>query len=438
MRLAFLPSSYLPESLGGTEIYVHHLSEALTDIGHEIAVICHRPPNDQSDALTYEVISLDQYPAKRRADLYLHACSDEPPGFAQFLREWNPDLLHFHALTLGAGVGHARVASQYGIPYVITYHTPTISCPRGTLMRWGREVCDGFIEPRRCAACVLQSHGWPGLMAQTMAQSPLPWSWLPEGPWIPRLALPSLLAGGLETWREFMGGAAQIIACACWCRDVLVANEVPAHKITVLRQALPGADRTRRLKLPIGKSRPIKLGFFGRFCWVKGPDLLLQAAQQLVTQGIPAVCELVGPIAENERAWAQALLADYKSLALYHGVKRGSDLTQWIMSLDLIVIPSRCLETGPLTLLEAWDQGIPVIGADLGGIREFMHDAGMQELLFAPDDANDVARAVRCALEWPVLRQPSVHINGMAELSQRMDRIYRETFAPIGTGSTLS
>ena len=32
-------------------------------------------------------------------------------------------------------------------------------------MRWGREVCDGVIRPRACAACVLHSQGWPRLAA---------------------------------------------------------------------------------------------------------------------------------------------------------------------------------------------------------------------------------------------------------------------------------
>lgn len=423
MRIAFLPSSYLPENIGGTEIYVHHLAEALTDSGHEIAVVCHRAPARQ-ETFNYEVVNLDLYPPTRRADLFLYAGPGDPPGLAEFVLAWRPDVLHFHALTLGAGLAHARVARRLGVPYAITYHTPTFSCRRGTLMRWGREACDGRIQPGLCAACVLCGQGWPRLGAQIAAHSPVPWHWLPEGPWMGRLALPSLLSAGLESWREFMLGAAHIVACAAWCRDVLMINGVPSEKITVLRQALPGCDRFRRLRLPQRKTHTLRLGFFGRVCWVKGPDLLLQAAKLLAQEGLSVVCELVGPIPENEKAWAQKLLGEHGSLAVYHGVKRGRDLTDWLAGLDLVVIPSRWLESGPLTLLEAWDQSVCVIGSDLGGIREFMDEAGLRTLLFKTDEAADLARTIRRAVEGNAAAATLVTIPGMTELARRMEAIY--------------
>src|SRR5207249_2120138 len=110
------------------------------------------------------------------------------------LDRWRPDVVHFHALTLGAGSDHSRALQRRGLPYVVTYHTPSLVCQRGTLMRWGREVCDGVIRPRRCSACTLHGQGWPRPLASLLALSPLPWAALPEGPWVPRLALPSLLA----------------------------------------------------------------------------------------------------------------------------------------------------------------------------------------------------------------------------------------------------
>jgi glycosyltransferase involved in cell wall biosynthesis len=52
---------------------------------------------------------------------------------------------------------------------------------------------------------------------------------------------------------------------------------------------------------------------------------------------------------------------------------------------DLIAIPSRCLETGPLVLLEAFAAGVPVLGAALGGIVELVRD-GVDGILVAADD----------------------------------------------------
>ena len=53
---------------------------------------------------------------------------------------------------------------------------------------------------------------------------------------------------------------------------------------------------------------------------------------------------------------------------------------------DLIAVPSRCLETGPLVALEAFAAGVPVLGAKLGGIAELVRD-GVDGILVTPDNA---------------------------------------------------
>jgi glycosyltransferase involved in cell wall biosynthesis len=431
MRIAHLPSSYLPESLGGTEVYVHHLAEELARQGHESAVVVHggRQDAEQPSAL-YQVVRLPGLGPCSRAELYGRLQQQEPPGFADFLDDWRPDVVHFHAFTLGAGLAHARLARKRGIPYVVTYHTPTFSCAGGTLMHQGRTVCDGRIEPRRCAACVLQGQGWPRPVARLLGCSPLPHAGLPDGPWLPRLALPSLLDEGLGHWREFMDGAAAIVACAPWCRDVLVRNGIDAAKISVHRQALPGPARTRKLRLPLPGGRPLRLGFFGRFCWIKGPDLLLDAASRLHRQDLETVCELAGPIPDNERRWANRLLARHAAHAIYKGTLRDDALRAWLRSLDLVVIPSRWLETGPLTLLEAWDEGVPVVGANLGGIADFLNSANLDALAFEPENPASLADAIIRATRWST-PAATMNIPNARELVQRTVELYESLLAAV-------
>lgn len=430
LRIAFLPSSYLPDTLGGTETYVHHLSQALTERGHRVAVVHHTRNPGECSAEGYEVIRLPEHLPRRRGDLYRFGCGEEPRGFGEFLDRWRPDVVHFHALTLGAGLDHSRAVQRRGCPYLVTYHTPAFSCWRGTLIRWGKEVCDGTIRPRRCASCLLHAQGMPRPLAALLGLSPLPWGRLPEGPWVPRLALPSLFADGLNGWREWMNGAAHVIACANWCREVLIANGVPAERISVYRQALPGQDRARVLRLPLEDRRPLRLGFFGRVTWMKGPDIFLRGLRRLNERGVDAVGEVVGPLAAEDRTWAEQTLASAGRLASYLGPKRGGELTDWLGTLDLVVIPSRCVETGPLTLLEAWDCGVPAVGADLGGIGEFMRAARMESLLFPPDDPEGLAEAVLRAVHWAGPQRPEVSVGGIKRLGDRMEALYRAVGGP--------
>jgi hypothetical protein len=70
------------------------------------------------------------------------------------------------------------------------------------------------------------------------------------------------------------------------------------------------------------------------------------------------------------------------------------------------------------------------VGADLGGIREFMTEGGMGALLFAPDNPDALACAVQRAVAWSGPKQPEVMINGMTELARRMEATYRDRPLP--------
>ena len=424
MRIAHLPSSYLPEYLGGTEVYVRSLCNGLASLGHECAVVWHTDAPAPSQWSGPEVqIRLPPHKLRKRADIYMKSTGSEPPGFRDFLVSWKPDVLHFHSFTLGAGIDHVRVARSIGIPYFITYHTPTQSCQRGTLLRWGNEPCNGQIEPRRCAECSLEGRGVPKLMASALALSPIPYK-LSDGPWVSWLTLPSLITQSSDYWSEFFCGATHVVACAEFCRQVLLKNGLPEDRVTVHRQGLPGQDRERILRLPLhSEGRASRLGFFGRFTPVKGPDLLLEAVNQLRGSGIKVTAEFAGPIGTGDRAWADRLFS--KSVARYHGTLQGDQLTEWLESLDLVVLPSRCLETGPLTLLEAWDRCTPVIGTNLGGIQEFFKSNGLDDMGFDHNDSHDIAKAVHRAMNWS--KPARVAVPGMDELASRMIELYSKS-----------
>jgi glycosyltransferase involved in cell wall biosynthesis len=98
----------------------------------------------------------------------------------------------------------------------------------------------------------------------------------------------------------------------------------------------------------------------------------------------------------------------------------------------LIVLPSRWFETGPLTLLEAWDCGVPVLGTDLGGIAEFTRAQNLTECLFALEDSQAIVAAVQRVLGWRKAA-PTVAIPGMDDLGPRMSSLYESCVRAQGT-----
>ena len=81
-------------------------------------------------------------------------------------------------------------------------------------------------------------------------------------------------------------------------------------------------------------------------------------------------------------------------------------------AMDMCVIPSLWPETGPLTVYDAWNAGIPVIGTDMAGIAERVTH-GENGLLFSRSDS--------VGLQECILR----FFNEPALLKQMMQKIRR-------------
>jgi glycosyltransferase involved in cell wall biosynthesis len=132
---------------------------------------------------------------------------------------------------------------------------------------------------------------------------------------------------------------------------------------------------------------PLKIGYFGRTDHTKGPDLLARALKMipkaLVQVDIFAIRQAAGP--DEVYDWLAAQAQQDPRLILRPAIAPDA-VTRIMADYDLIAVPSRWLETGPLVALEAFAAGVPVLGANLGGIAELVRD-GVDGILVAPDDA---------------------------------------------------
>jgi glycosyltransferase involved in cell wall biosynthesis len=78
------------------------------------------------------------------------------------------------------------------------------------------------------------------------------------------------------------------------------------------------------------------------------------------------------------------------------------ELLARLAQMDVLCLPSTCVEMAPLVVQEAFAAGVPVIGARLGGIADSIKDH-TNGLLFKPNDANDLAEKIGLLLLEPGL-----------------------------------
>jgi len=106
--------------------------------------------------------------------------------------------------------------------------------------------------------------------------------------------------------------------------------------------------------------------FFGRLSKEKGLLTLLDAIKNT---NLNLKIAGSGPLQKDVENYA----SDFTNIE-YLGYKSGKELENLINHSSYIIVPSEWYENNPMTVLEAFANGKPVIGANIGGIPEIVID----------------------------------------------------------------
>jgi glycosyltransferase involved in cell wall biosynthesis len=392
MKIAHLPFCYYPDAVGGTEVYVHGLSMEQVAAGHNVVIVAPaaEPASYHHDGLTVHRFRVDAS-VTDITEMYSADRSVDAEGFLRIMEAEAPDILHVHGYTRAVSKNVLAAVRSQGIRIVFTYHTPTATCMRGTLMRWGHVSCDGRLDATRCAACSLQSHGVPRPAAELVARLPRrAGRLLKEGSLATGFRMRELVEMRHEGIREFLKVADRVVAPSDWVANLLRTLDVPAEKIVASRQGTSAAIAA----VPrVPSSGPIRLAFFGRIDPAKGLHVLLDALA--IARDVDVELHVYG-IHQGADRYATEIRrrAGLDPRVSLHDAIPQADVLETLRQYDAAIIPSQTLETGPLSVLEAFAAGVPVIGSRLGGIGELVRD-DVDGLLVAPGNARAWAAALR-------------------------------------------
>jgi glycosyltransferase involved in cell wall biosynthesis len=310
-------------------------------------------------------------------------------AFDNILDAERPDLVHQHALTpacSGALVARARLRQ---LPVVFTYHTPTVSCQRGTMLRWGSEACDGRLDAHTCTACSLHGLGLNRTVSRMLASTPeaigdaIAHAGLSGGGWT-ALRLSALMRRRHEEIARVWAAVDRIVVLADWVEKVLIANGVPRGRLARVPHGVAPVETPPRQAWDAAN---VRLAHLGRLDAGKGTNLLIAAVRSL--PDAPVTLDVFG-ITQNDADRRELdqlrLLAGGDTRIRFLPPIPHAEIGARLAAFDAVVVPSQLLETGPLVVLEAFAAGVPVIGSALGGIAEKVrHD--VDGLLVTPPDS---------------------------------------------------
>lgn len=316
---------------------------------------------------------------------------------AALIRETPPRIAHAHNVYHHISPSIFPVLRKAGIPVAMTVHDLKIACPAYTMMVRG-SVCErcrgGHIYNVATRRCIKGSLALSSLVMLESALHRLMGLYERN---VSRFVAPSrFFIDKLVQWG--------------WSRDrfAYIPNFVETD------QFVPAADAGRGFL------------YFGRLSPEKGIDTLIRAAAR-ASQPV----SIAGTGAEEDRL--RQLAVDVGADITFLGYRTGDALHDAIRAARAVVLPSIWYENAPMSALEAYALGRPVIGSDIGGIPELIRE-GETGTIVPPGDAEALAAVLSRFAAEPPSRLAAMGRAGRAMVAQEFGRtLYRERMLDLYT-----
>ncbi|HLZ86637.1 MAG TPA: glycosyltransferase family 4 protein, partial [Puia sp.] len=299
MKVVQVLPFFLPDYVGGTEVYCWSLCKYLQSRGVDVEVLIPHYRSTETTRYVYDGIPVTKYAEPTELSKAVIAGLVPPEGlkvYKALLAQLKPDIVHFHGIygSVGITVPHIAAARELGCRTLYTMHLANHVCRTQTLVYKGRDLCDGVIRPYRCASCALQFGGVNGVVGRLLPAV----SYLLAGAGADTAKWNTRLGTGLsavnrirDLQRDLITIAEEcdkVVVIAKWFEAIMRKNGFPADRLAFIAPALTySADRPGEEE-PVRFHRPdtLRLIFIGRLFPTKGLDLLLRAMAGLPEEKI--------------------------------------------------------------------------------------------------------------------------------------------------------
>jgi glycosyltransferase involved in cell wall biosynthesis len=278
------------------------------------------------------------------------------------LRRDRPAILHAHNLWMRLSPLPLRAAKSAAIPVVMTLHDYNNVCPRKWMITAGDRACEsGFGGRCLVSNCRGSREGWP---------------WLPYNNlrWL-KVAL----------HRQMLKTFVDVFICpsnhlASWVRRNMGIDNV-VHLANFTRPPAAGTTST---------DNPQRILFAGRLSREKGVDILIRAVAILVEDHPRASLVIAGDGPEEPKLRRQVSALGLEDSVSFAGSLAGEGLTTQYREAGICVLPTLWMENCPISVLESFSNGRPMVATRIGGIPELVEE-GLTGFLFQRADHRDLA-----------------------------------------------
>ena len=348
MRILYIHTKYL-QSAGGEDVTVQAESDLMRSKGHDVHVHF------------FDNATIGSGPgAKLKAGIYAIYNRTAATEIRKVIKEFNPDLVHVHNFFFAASPSVLKEVHRLRIPLVVTIQNYRLICANALLLRNGNI----------CELCVSYDFPWYGVKYKCYHDS----------------AMQSAAIGAMAAIHKWLGTWKNVvdvyITPSAFARNKLIKSSfnVDPKKILVKPNFIPDPglndmDNRRNYYL-----------FVGRLSAEKGVNVLLEAWKNLPEQNLV----IAGDGPEREK-----MTSEYGHLnnVKFVGHKSKDEIIGLMKECRALIFPSIWYEGLPLTIIEAFATGTPVIASDLGAMTEMIKHR-INGLLFPPGGIEQLRASV--------------------------------------------
>lgn len=367
-------------SRGGAEVVAINLRDMLTAAGYEVAVFTmdykstlraeyvHTAPE-----VTFKEGGIGNKIKFARRTLGGYGVQ---AAFEQVLKDFNPHIVHLHNIHSYISPVVASLAKKHGCRVVWTLHDYKLACPAYSCLNRGK-VCEKCYTAK-----------WEILVEQcfkdSFAASAL--AWLEAVKWN----------------KSRLERCVDVFICPSeFMRSRMIKAGINPAKLVTICNFIDPVKAQELAGMPVDEKEDYYV-YVGRLSVEKGVDTLLAAASNL-----PYKLKIAGggPLKDFLKERYSAPHVEFVGKLDAVGV------TQLLKGARLLVQPSECYENNPLSTIEALCAGVPVVGANIGGIPELINDTNGK--VYTSGNREELKRAIT-----DVMERTSVDYNLIAKTSR--------------------
>lgn len=331
--------------VGGVERVYFSTAALLEEMGHEVLYFSTLDKNTTSNSFTkyfVESLNIREIPFSKRIlkikEYVYNKTAYE--NLKKIILDYKPDIVHIHLFCAGLSSSILKAIKECDVPIVHTVHDYRLLCPANLLIDSNGKICEKCIN-KSYYQCAVKKCVDGNFFYSTMVS--------------------------MEAYfRKYFIKPLDYIDHFIYVSHFSQLKHAQFDQRYLTKSTLLQNFTDLTSDYVHDNKHEGYFLFFGRLSKEKGIDTLLAAAvKSKITLKIAGMGPLYTKVLDFSKKYSNIHVLGYQT---------GNKLKEIIKKSYFIILPSECYENNPMTILEGYALGKPVIGSRIGGIPEIVED----------------------------------------------------------------